>query len=147
MVDQVCAKRDVSRAFKWHFLRAEDTPEFGTSLPGSPVGITGKVYGISLVMTFGWTGSPGEYMPFAWAAQAYHGHFRPSRPDRNDTVAFDSSWLMDDGVDLQPLLGDRPWQSELAMEDGMHKVWGPEAINQAKKEEEGQWRKKQLVGP
>ena len=58
-VAQVCAKRDVNRAFKWHHLRADDAGEFGTSLPGETLGVQGKVLLIYGVMVFGWSGSPG----------------------------------------------------------------------------------------
>ena len=34
-VPQKCAKRDVPRAFKWHFLRARDVPEFAVKLAGA----------------------------------------------------------------------------------------------------------------
>ena len=65
----MCAKRDVNRAFKWHHVKSEDTPEFATSLPGGPLGLRGDVVLIYGVMAFGWTGSPGEYMIYSWAAK------------------------------------------------------------------------------
>eukprot|EP00969_Alexandrium_andersonii_P176887 7821478-Alexandrium_andersonii.AAC.1 len=37
-VRQLCAKRDVSRAFKWHWARDADVADFGSSLPGQAVG-------------------------------------------------------------------------------------------------------------
>ena len=44
-VPQRCAKRDVPRAFKWHFLRPSDVSELAVKLAGILV--------ISLVMPFG----------------------------------------------------------------------------------------------
>ena len=38
-------------AFKWHFLRARDVPEFAVKLAGLII--------LSLAMPFGWVGSPG----------------------------------------------------------------------------------------
>ena len=48
-IPQRCAKRDVPRAFKWHFLRPRDVPEFAVRLAG--------ILLISLVMPFGWVGA------------------------------------------------------------------------------------------
>ena len=89
------AKRDVSRAFKWHEIRPQDVPEFGArlTLPGGQ-----EVIAVSLVMVFGWLGSLGEYMMFAWGAAKYHARFRPNRERWNDEVGYHSHWLMDDGV-------------------------------------------------
>ena len=42
-VPQVCAKRDVNRAFKWHAIDPHDTGDFGTRLPGKPVGVPGDI--------------------------------------------------------------------------------------------------------
>ena len=61
-VRQSCAERDVSRAFRWHWIRDEDVAEFGTSLPGREVGLPGRVIMIHCVLVFGWNGSPGEHM-------------------------------------------------------------------------------------
>lgn len=136
-VPQVCAERDVSRAFKWHHIREEDTPEFGTSFPGEAIGVDGKLLIIYGVMVFGWSGSPGEYMVYAWAAKRHHEAHRPSDPEMNDIVNFMSKWLMDDGVVLEVLVGNRPWLSAAQLERSMHQVWGPEAINASKRDEEG----------
>ncbi len=144
-VEQLCSKRDVSRAFKWHFLDPKDVAEFAAALPGTCIGTDKALLCIYLVMAFGWAGSPGEYTIFAWAAKRFLEHFRPQKPCWNDTVAFDSDWLMDDGVVLQPLIGDRPWRAGEVLEIAMSKVWGPGALNLKKKEEEGAWLKEQLV--
>ena len=144
-IDQISSKRDVSRAFKWHFLRPEDAPEFAASLPGKAIGLAATFYCVYLTMVFGWTGAPGEYVAFMWGAKSFHEFHRPMLPDLNDTVSFSGDWLMDFSVLLEPLLGDRPWQSAQVIEEGMRRVWGPGAINAAKKEEEGKWSVMQLV--
>ena len=77
-VPQRCAKRDVPRAFKWHFLKPGDVPEFCTRILGVLI--------LSLVMVFGWVGAPGEFVIWATAAQKHHGSFRPCHPQFNDVV-------------------------------------------------------------
>ena len=42
-VRQLCAKRDVKRAFQWVWVKDEDVEEFAASLPGNAVGVEGKV--------------------------------------------------------------------------------------------------------
>ena len=74
------AKLDVSRAFKWHDVRPEDAADFGSALPGKPVGVEGRIKMIYGGMPFGWTGAPGEYMIFALAGRAIHESYRPSQP-------------------------------------------------------------------
>eukprot|EP00959_Pyramimonas_sp_CCMP1952_P008758 183187-Pyramimonas_sp.AAC.1 len=60
-VPQLCAKRDVARAFKWHHLEPAAVPEFGASLPGDAVGVGGEVVMIHSVLVFGGSGSPGVH--------------------------------------------------------------------------------------
>ena len=74
------AKRDVARAFKWHHVRDSDVAEFGTSLPGTSVGLPQRVIMVHCVLVFGWSGSPGEYMAFAWVAKFDHERRRPPHP-------------------------------------------------------------------
>ena len=128
-VPQRCAKRDVPRAFKWHYLQEKDVPEFCTKLMGIVI--------LSLVMVFGWVGAPGEFVIWATAAQKHHGTFRPALPRFNDVVPYTSRWLMDDGVVVEPLVGNRIQRSLAAMDESMEMVWGPRAINQDKLVEEG----------
>ena len=77
-VRQLCAKRDVNRAFKWICVRDDDVEEFGASLPGELAGVEGRVVMIHCVTVFGWSGAPGEYMVFAWAAQKLHESYHPA---------------------------------------------------------------------
>ena len=142
-VPRLIAKRDVNRAFKWHALRPEDASEFATRLPA--LGGKEAVVAISLVMTFGWVGSPGEYMIHAWAAKHHHASRRPPDPGVNDTVAFSSHWLMDDGVVLEVAVGVRPWLSLVQLEKTMTQVWGPGAVNEDKRDEDGSLESCQLL--
>ena len=61
-IPQRCAKRDVPRAFNWHFLRTSDVAEFAVRLAG--------IIMVSLVMPFGWVGAPGEFVAWSMAAQS-----------------------------------------------------------------------------
>ena len=136
-VPQKCAKRDVPRAFKWHFLRAKDVPEFAVKLAGLLI--------LSLAMPFGWVGSPGEFVAWSAAARAHHGSFRPADPRFNDVVPFESKWLMDDGVVVEPMVGNRVFDSLAVLDETMQLVWGPEGVNVEKMAEEGEPSTTQLL--
>ncbi|CAE8597095.1 unnamed protein product, partial [Polarella glacialis] len=120
-------ERDVRRAFMWHHLDPEDVAEFAMRLAGISI--------ISLAMTFGWCGSPREYMCWAWAAKAQHESYTPPNPEINDIVPYVSKWLMDDAVILEPDVGVRAHLSMEVMERAM--------ID--KKEEEGDLAETQLL--
>ena len=128
-VPQRCAKRDVPRAFKWHFLRPSDVSEFAVKLAGIII--------ISLVMPFGWVGAPGEFVAWSMAAQAHHRVHAPPMPEWNAIVPYESKWLMDDGVVLEPLVGNRIHHSLACLDETMKLVWGPEGVNVEKMAEEG----------
>ena len=136
-IPQKCAKRDVPRAFKWHFLRARDVPEFAVKLAGLII--------LSLAMPFGWVGSPGEFVAWSAAARAHHGSFRPAEPKFNDVVPFESKWLMDDGVVVEPMVGNRAFDSLAVLDETMQLVWGPEGVNVEKMAEEGEPSTTQLL--
>ena len=95
----------MKRAFKWHAVRPTDTADFGARLPSQTSEVKGYLLLIYCVLTFGWRGSPGEYMVFSWGVKWVHASHRPHSPAVNDIVAFASKWLMDDGVVLEPLCG------------------------------------------
>ena len=120
-IPQKCAKRDVPRAFKWHFLRARDVPEFAVKLAGLII--------LSLAMPFGWVGSPGEFVAWSAAARAHHGSFRPADPGSTMWFRFESKWLMDDGVVVEPMVGNRVFDSLAVLDETMQLVWGPEGVN------------------
>eukprot|EP00969_Alexandrium_andersonii_P187344 8277777-Alexandrium_andersonii.AAC.1 len=56
-----------------------------------------------LVLTFGWSSSPGEWTPWALATLHYH-----RGPRRDGPEAFRAQMLMDDAVLVEPDIGNRP---------------------------------------
>jgi hypothetical protein len=57
------AKKDVVGAFKWVWIDADDVPLFGADIPGDGFGLPGRrITAIYLCLTFGFTGSPGQWM-------------------------------------------------------------------------------------
>ena len=72
------SKRDVRDAFRWIPMHEKDTCIFGADLDGKQWGIPGRLVAIYLVLTFGWTGSPGEWMVWAWLCKSLHAAFRPA---------------------------------------------------------------------
>ena len=77
-------------------------------------------------------------MAWSAAARAHHGSFRPSEPKFNDVVPFESKWLMDDGVAVEPMVGNRVFDSLAVLDETMQLVWGPEGVNVEKMAEEGE---------
>lgn len=67
-------------------------------------------------MVFGWVWAPGEFVIWATAAQKHHGTFGPCQPAFNDVVLYTSRWLVDDGVVVEPLVGNRMERSVPAMD-------------------------------
>ncbi|CAE8699451.1 unnamed protein product, partial [Polarella glacialis] len=130
-------KRDVNWAFKWHHLDPENVPEFATRLAG--------IININLVVTFGWCGFPGEYMCWAWAANAQHKSYTPPDPGTNDVVPYVSKWLIGDPVILEPVVGVRAHLSMAVLERAMIDVWWDLAVNAEQKEEEGDLAETQLL--
>ena len=60
-------------------------------------------------------------------------------------VDYQSRWLMDDGVVLEPLVGNRVFHSLAHLDHTMVQVWGPEGVNVAKMAEEGEPVSAQLL--
>ena len=112
-------------------------PEFAVKLAGLII--------LSLAMPFGWVGSPGEFVAWSAAARAHHGSFRPAEPRFNDVVPFESKWLMDDGVVVEPMVGNRVFDSLAVLDETMQLVWGPEGVNVEKMAEEGEPSTTQLL--
>ena len=50
-------------------------------------------------------------------------------PKFNDVVPFESKWLMDDGVVVEPMVGNRVFDSLAVLDETMQLVWGPEGVN------------------
>ena len=139
------AKRDIADAFKWIWVRDEDAGLFATELPGQSLGLDTSVVAIFLVLTFGWIGSPGEYMAYGWGIKELFEAHGPQDPQWNDAPAFHCDFLMDDDILVEPLIGLRPWQSASTLEWSACKLFGQGAINESKKIEEGAFGPIQLV--
>ena len=60
-------------------------------------------------------------------------------------MAYDSKWLMDDGVVLEPLVGNRVYHSLKCLDHTMVSVWGPQGVNVEKMAEEGEPSRRQLL--
>ena len=78
------------------------------------------------------------------------GHRSPKAPTMPPSIQrcgalYTSRWLMDDGVVVEPLVGNRIQRSLSAMDAAMVSVWGPGAINLDKLAEEGTPAKSQLL--
>ncbi|CAK9010326.1 unnamed protein product [Durusdinium trenchii] len=125
--------------------QGRDTSDFGSALPGDPVGVEGRVKMIYGGLPFGWCGAPGEYMAFALAGRAYHENFKPSEETINGPSPFSSEWLMDDSVVVEPLVGVRPWQAVDSLGHAIEKIWGQDALNLEKQIEEGTPATEQIV--
>ncbi|CAE7467581.1 xerD [Symbiodinium necroappetens] len=118
-------------------VEGQDVPEFAVKLAGLII--------LSLAMPFGWVGSPGEFVAWSAAAKAHHGSFRPMEPRFNDVVPFESKWLLDDGVVVEPMVGNRVLDSLAVLDETMQLVWGPEGVNVEKMAEEGEPSTTQLL--
>ena len=112
------SKKDIKDAFRWIMVHEADACLFGADLEGKEWNVPATIVAVYWVLTFGWTGSPGEWMVWAWVVKAYHAAFAPADPAWDDRVSFHSLFLMDDQVLVEPDLGTRGWQSVEATEDG-----------------------------
>jgi len=146
LIDVLCAKKDIKAAFKLVYLAEEDVYLFVIEIPGEVCGRPGKsITVVSLVLNFGWSGSPGEYQIFATLAKLYHQAHYPNRANFNTSVAFNSHFMVDDQQLIEPLLGDRPWQSIACARRGTVKAMGESAPNDEKDAEEGQMEPRKRV--
>ena len=140
------AKKDVAEAFKWVWIDANDVPPFGADIPGDGFGLPERrITAIYLCFTFGFTGSPGQWMAWAWLMKRYHSSFRPEHSEWNDSVAFSSFYLMDDQVMVEPDVGRRPFESNRVSIEAMTLLLGPNASNAKKDLEEGAWERRKLI--
>ena len=73
-------KKDIKDAFRWIAVNEADACIFGADLDGKEWNIPATVVAIYWVLTFGWTGSPGEWMVWAWLVKSYHAAFKPTDP-------------------------------------------------------------------
>ena len=66
-VEILIAKRDVKDAYKFIWLYLDDVGLFATELPGEIAEVLGSILVLYFVLTFGWGGSPGNYMALGFA--------------------------------------------------------------------------------
>ena len=136
-VPVLLVKKDISEAFKWLWMSLADVGRVGTDVPGEAFGVSGLITALYLVMVFGWSGAPGEWMAFAWAMKLLHAAFGSPDPLWDDAPAFSSAFLMDDQVLVEPDIGRRVWRSVRLAEQAAALALGPLAVNRAKDAEEG----------
>ena len=122
-------------AFKCHFLKPRDVPEFVVRDYHPQFGHAVRLGGL-----FG-----GVFVAWSAAANAHHGSFRPANPRFNDVVPFEPKWLMDDGVVVEPLVGTRVLDPLAVLDEAMQLVWGPQGVNVEKMAEEGEPSATQLL--
>ena len=140
------AKKDVAEAFKWVWIDSEDVPLFGADIPGEGFGLPDRrITAVYLCLTFGFTGSPGQWMVWAWMMKLYHSNFHLANPEWNDSVALSSFYLMDDQVLVEPDIGQRPHESNRVAIEAMTLLLGPHASNAEKDLEEGSWETQKLI--
>ena len=139
------AKRDVESAYKLCWLCVDDEGLFATELPGDFVNLGFSVLAVYLVLTFGWGGSPGNYMAFAMGSEMLFESRAPAWKQWHDEVPYHSKALMGDKVLVEPNVGIRPAMSGKWAEESLRKIFGLIAINETKLAEEGTFAVQQLV--
>ncbi len=60
------SKKDIRAAFKLLWLALQDMFIFAADFPGEQFGAEGLITALYVCLTFGWSGSPGEWTPWAW---------------------------------------------------------------------------------
>ena len=92
-----------------------------------------------LVLVFGFLGSPGEWVVWAWVlAQAFNNH-SPADPEWHDLSAFFRHFLLDDQVLVEADLGRRRWMAGRLADRLCRWILGPASVNADKNAEEGGW--------
>jgi hypothetical protein len=118
---------------------------FATELPAEELGLEGMMLLLFMVLTFGWIGSPGNYMAFAWGCKQYHEAATPERQIWHDAVPFRNLTFTDDTILVEPEIGIRPQLSAQANKRAIHVFFGPDALNEEKMDEEGEFRISHLI--
>ena len=115
-----------------------------TDLPGNVAGRIDGVTAMFLVLLFGWGGSPGEWVPWPWALQQAHGRAAPRDHLWSDRSCFESHFLVDDQVLVEPRLGLRMETSEMVADVNAKEALGHDAINPIKHLLEGLWEQAKI---
>eukprot|EP00971_Amphidinium_carterae_P311340 6188068-Amphidinium_carterae.1 len=155
------AKRDISSAFRLIWVDPEDCEVFAADLPWRPLACaadtpvpvdpstssTAKereelwtgVTAIFMVMSFGFTGAPGEWAPWGLATTALHRAYIPADPFLEGPWSFHSHILVDDAILVEPQIGNRPEISAYCYEENTRALLGEDSINQEKVQLEGEY--------
>ena len=115
-----------------------------TDLPGNVAGRIDGVTAMFLVLPFGWGGSPGEWVPWPWALHQAHGRAAPRDHLWSDRSCFESHFLVDDQVPVEPRLGLRMETSEMVADVNAKEALGHDAINPVKHLLEGLWEQAKI---
>eukprot|EP00971_Amphidinium_carterae_P105852 2096399-Amphidinium_carterae.2 len=154
------AKRDIASAFRLIWVDPEDCEVFAADLPWKPsacalesqtpepptsstaeeradlgLGVTA----IFMVMSFGFTGAPGEWAPWGLATTALHRAYVPADPFTEGPWSFHSHILVDDAILVEPQIGNRPEISAFCYEENTRALLGENSINQDKVQLEGEY--------
>jgi len=138
-------KRDVSAAFKRVFLQVASAKYFASVVRGSSVGIASNLAVVWLTLSFGWTGSPGEYGVYQNIIDEYVSSARPSRPHVNGEHAFNVLTYVDDTIGFELALAARIAQLIRVTETGIKGCLGEEAVNPTKAIEEGAPEEEKII--
>ena len=140
------SKMDIAEAFRWIWLLPQDACVFATELGGYAWGLSQQIIAIYLVLTFGWTGSPGEFGVWAWVVKLLHQAFRPSDARWADDVCFHSQFLVDDMVLIESDLGRRPFESARLARLLRGAYWEPRPSMTRRISKKERWRRRSSSG-
>eukprot|EP00971_Amphidinium_carterae_P056784 1122779-Amphidinium_carterae.2 len=90
-----------------------------------------------MVMSFGFTGAPGEWAPWGLATSALHRSYVPEDVFSCGPWAYHSHILVDDAILVEPRVGLRAEMSAHCYEENTKALLGDGAVNQEKVELEG----------
>eukprot|EP00971_Amphidinium_carterae_P351723 6492252-Amphidinium_carterae.2 len=90
-----------------------------------------------MVMSFGFSGAPGEWAPWGLASAMLHRSYVPENPEVEGPWAFHSHILVDDAVLVEPMIGARAQLSADCYEKNTRALLGEGAINLEKVAVEG----------
>ena len=139
------AKRDCAAAFKRCYLQIASTCWFASVVRGALAGLKGMVVMIWLTLTFGWTGSPGEYGVWPAIIDAAHMVTAPPLPEVNGPETFTAKTFVDDGVMIEANKNGRLKRAAESYKNYMEGCLGEGAENQKKLAEEGAWELVKII--
>ena len=139
------AKRDCTAAFKRCFLQMGSICWFASVVRGALAGLKTAVMLVWLTLTFGWTGSPGEYGVWPALIDAAHNVTAPPLPEVNGTEPFTAETYVDDGVLIEVDKGGRRERAAATYKEYLEGCPGEGAGNLKKLAEEKEWEQTKTV--